>query len=480
MPSKHTPAFLCLLWGVALPALAHAQTMQGSNAAQPAAGQAPVQATAQAAPLKQTVETDPDLPTMRVGNLFTPPNGQPRSYWDGLVGHVSIEGGISGNPWTHTGRNFGQYYMDRANTATLNQIMGSLSHPITPIGGGYGVGFVIEAMYGSDARYDPTIGMGDGSLTGQYQWAPTQIHLDAHLPWIFKHGIDVQIGQMYGLMGTEGTPALARQMYSFSYAADYIMPFEMVGIVATMHLSKHMDWILGIDAGSSVTFGEAGNNSRPKGYFGFAWNNLLDGRLNIHAVGHFGPGGNNGPTRISALGWSSAGIGPKANHLMQYNPDVMVTYHASKTVSVTLDATYLHDDATRDDAYGISTYLAWDINPSLTLNARGEIFRDNNGAVISQYTGSMAYVNALRNQPYSYYNAPPTTYGDLTLGATYRPEAINRHLGKGTFTLRPEIRLDKSLNGTRPFNHAGTVDAPTITNGDENMLTFNCDAVLSF
>nr|WP_249204513.1 outer membrane beta-barrel protein [Acetobacter thailandicus] len=423
---------------------------------------------------------DPDIPAMQVGNLFTPKKGQPLSYWDGLVGHLTVEAGVSGNPWTKSGHNFAQFYVDRANTTTLNQIMGSLSHPVSPVGGGYGIGFVFEAMYGSDARFDPTIGMGENVLTGMYQWAPTQAHIDAHLPWLFKHGIDVQVGQMYGLLGAEGTPALARPFYSFNYASDYIVPFETVGIVATMHLTDHMDWIMGIDAGNSVTFGSSGNNSRPKGYFGFAWNNLLDGKLSMHAIGRFGPQGNNGLTRYSADGWASAGIGKPANHLMQYNAEFLATYHINKKVSVTEDIIYLHDDASRDDVYGFTSYLAWDINPSLTFNARGEIFRDNTGAVITQYTGTTSYVHSLSNRPYAYFNAAPTTYGEMTVGAAYRPEFINKHLGKGSFTLRPEVRLDKSLNGTRPFNRGGTVQDPVVNNGTNNMFWFNCDATLSF
>lgn len=96
----------------------------------------------------------------RAGNLFHVQPGHTPTYWEGLEGHVTIEAGISGNPWTRSGRNFAQYYSDRANTVTLNQIIGSLSHPVTSVGSGYGIGFVLEAMYGSDARFDPTIGMG--------------------------------------------------------------------------------------------------------------------------------------------------------------------------------------------------------------------------------------------------------------------------------------------------------------------------------
>lgn len=444
-----------------------------------ALAQAPDIPTEEERPLEATEPAEDVTPAPVAGNIFHPRPGHARTYWDGLEGHVQIEAGVSGNPWTRSGRNFGQFYTDRANTVTMNQIMGSLSHAVTDVGKGYGIGFVLEAMYGSDARFDPTIGMGSGSLTGLYQWVPTQAHLDVHLPWIYHKGIDVQIGQMYGLMGSEGTPSLARPFYTFNYASDYIVPFETVGIVATMHLSRTMDWILGVDAGNSTTFGASGNNNKPKGYFGFAWNKLMHGRLSLHAIGHFGPQGNNGRA-VSAGGWTSAGMGRSANHLMQYNGDIMATYHVNNRVTLTVDGTYLHDDGLRDDAYGISSYVAWDIRPWLTFNARGEIFRDNTGGVITEYAGFTSFTKSLTNQPFPYYAAPPTTYGALTLGVSYRPEFINRRMALGKLTIRPEIRLDKSLNGTRPFNQSGTVANPVVTNGTNNMLWFSCDAIWSF
>ena len=433
------------------------------------------------APEEQVQKTEEVAQT---GNIFHHKPGTPHSYWDNLEGHLSIEAGIAGNPWTSSGRNFAQFYVDRANTVTMNQILGSLSHPVEDVGHGYGIGFTFETLYGSDGRFDPTAGMGSGALNSLYQWIPTQAHIDFKFPWIFKNGIDVQIGQMYGLLGAEGTPSLARPFYTFNYASDYIVPFETVGIVATMHLTKKMDWILGIDAGNSTTFGQYGNNNKPKGYFGFAWNNLMNGKLNFHLIGHFGPQGNNGRTYTDGP-WTSAGVGAIANEKMQYNADFLATYHINDKMSVTVNGTYLHDDLTRDDVYGVTTYFAYDINPSLTFNARGEVFRDNTGGTILEYSSFTSFTKALTNKPYPYYMAEPTTYGELTLGVTYRPDFINKHVHFGQFTFRPEIRLDKSLNGTRPFNKAAYPTAANgyntvVRDGDNNMLWFSCDAIWAF
>ncbi|APH57410.1 putative exported protein [Granulibacter bethesdensis] len=409
------------------------------------------------------------------------------SYWDNTEAHLTIQAGITGNPWTKSGRNFGQFYADRANTVTLNQIMGNLSHPIQDVGKGYGVGFVFEMMYGSDARFDPTIGMADGVLTGLYQWVPTQAHIDFHLPWITKGGVDIQVGQMYGLLGSEGTPALLRPFYTFNYASDYIVPFEMVGVMTTTHVTDKMDFILGINAGNSTTFGNAGNNSRPKGTIGAQWNNLMDNKLNFHLLGNFGPQGNNSYPVTSPDGlFTSAGVGPRANDEMQYNVDFLASYKVNQKTTVTVDATYLHDDLLRADAYGVTTYLAYDINPNLTFNARGEVFRDNTGLIIAQYSSFTSFTRAISNKPFPYFVAPPTTYGELTLGVTYRPDFVNRHMfWGGKFTVRPEIRYDRSLNGTNPFNESAVPSAangyfPVVNNGTNDMLWFNLDMIVNF
>ncbi|MGD7068953.1 outer membrane beta-barrel protein [Acetobacter sp. AAB5] len=399
-------------------------------------------------------------------NLKSPSS---HSWFDDVEGHIVVEAGVNGNPWTKTGRNWAQSYVDRANTATLNQITGTLSHPVTELGDGYGLGFVFEVLYGSDARFNPTIGMGDGNLTGMYQWTPTQAHIDAHLPWLTKGGIDLQIGQQYGIQGFEGTDALERPFYSYNYSSDFIVPFETVGVLATWHMTDHAALVMGVNAGNSTTFGHAKNNTRPKGYFGLQFTELAGGKLDIAAIGYFGPQ------------QSIYAIGREANHDMEYIGDLLASYKINDKTTVTLNATYFHDDYLQDDVYGVTAYFAHDFSDELTFNARGEIFRDNNGGVVGNNTSPMSYVNELRGQNYSYDYAPGTTYGELTVGVTYRPGFLK--LPKGSFSIRPEVRLDKSLNGTRPFNRVSPTDDPNVNyanNGMNNMFWFSCDAIWAF
>lgn len=166
---------------------------------------------------------------------------------------------------------------------------------------------------------------------------------------------------------------------------------------------------------------------------------------------------------------------------MEYIGDIIASYKINETTTFTLNGTYFHDDYLQDDVYGVTAYFAHDFYPWLTFNARGEIFRDNNGGVIGSNTSTMSYINELRGRPYPYNYAAGTTYGELTVGVAYRPQFL--HLPKGSLTIRPELRLDKSLNGTRPFNRVSSTDDPTIkyaNNGTNNMFWFSCDAIWAF
>lgn len=401
-------------------------------------------------------------------------------YWSDIVGHASIEAGIAGNPWTRSGRNFGQFYSDRANTLTINQIVLSLSHPISGIGSGYGFGFTFEAMYGSDSRFDVTIGLGDRALNGLYQWVPLQAHINLHTPWVLKRGMDFEIGHSYGLMGSEGTTALSRPLYTFNYTSDYIVPFQTIGAIATLHLSSRWDGIIGVDAGNSTSFGRSANNSRPKGYIGMTANRLFDGRLDLHVIGRLGPQGYAGPSVMSPDGLMSIGIGSQANHLMQYSVDFLTNYRISDHLTASFASTWMYDYVLPGAAYGATGYLAWSLTPALGIGLRGEIFRDDTGSVVLAYPGTTAFKRQLRNAPYAFYAAPPTTYGDLTLGLVYEPFAGNKRSLVGKITFRPEIRIDHSLNGTRPFNRAPGSNNTIIRNGDQTMMMLSSDMVLSF
>ena len=60
-----------------------------------------------------------------------------------------------------------------------------------------------------------------------------------------------------------------------------------------------------------------------------------------------------------------------------------------------------------------------------------------------------------------------TTYGAITAGVNIKPPMPKPI---GGLTVRPEIRYDRSLNGTRPFNDSS----------DEDQFTMGVDCILTF
>lgn len=371
-----------------------------------------------------------------------------------LVGQ--IEGGIMANPARpDNGINFGNFLADHANQVQLNQLEFTLAKAIDPSKSEYQVGFTLEGLYGSDARYYHLLGISDRAISDRYQVLPAQAHVDVHLPWLTSGGLDMQAGILQAPMGVETLDPTTRPFYTLAYTSEYSVPFQHVGAMFKWHVDPIVDVTFGIDTGNQTTFGRSDNNHEPAGYFGFNLNGLAGGKLNIIELSRVGP-----ENAIVVLG-------PRADSQMRYWNDINAAYQINDKLSVTGEFNYLHDDGIRADTYSFVSFLSYKITPSLTFNYRGEIYRDNTGQFVVSFLNNTAYMGAIAGATVPAEFAPPTTYGALTLGVTYKPD-----LGHGVrvFEVRPEIRFDRSLNGTTPFNDGRNT----------GMFTFGMDGVMGF
>ncbi|MBB2179289.1 outer membrane beta-barrel protein [Gluconacetobacter tumulicola] len=371
-----------------------------------------------------------------------------------LVGQ--IEGGIMANPARpDNGINFGNFLADHANQVQLNQLEFTLSKAIDPSKSAYQIGFTLEGLYGSDARYYHLLGVSDRAFSNRYQLIPAQAHVDVHLPWLTRGGLDMQAGILQAPMGVETLDPTTRPFYTLAYTSEYSVPFEHVGAMFKWHVIPILDVTFGVDTGNQTTFGKSDPNHEAAGYFGFNLNGLAGGKLNIIELSRIGP-----ENAVAALG-------PRADSEMRYWNDINAAYQVNDKLSVTGEFNYLHDEGLRADTYSFVSFLSYKITPSLTFNYRGEIYRDNTGQFVLSFLNNTAYMTAFTGAAVPLEAAPPTTYGALTLGVTYRPT-----LGHGVrvFELRPEIRFDRSLNGTSPFNDGRNT----------GVFTFGMDGVLGF
>ena len=371
------------------------------------------------------------------------------SEWaSGLKYTAQIEGGIVGNPQSpDNGENFGQLFTDKANHPILNQLLLTMERDIDPKATDYDVGVKLQGMYGSDARIVHSLGLFDHAIHDRNQIDIVEANVTVHTPWAFDGGIDFKAGVYPTPLGFEVIDPKGNPFYSHSYIFNYGLPFKHLGLLSTLHTSDLLDLYLGIDTGTNVTIFDGDNNRRPGGIFGFGLNNLLDGKLTVLALSHVGP---EDSTKNTPFGDSA----------MRYFNDVVLTYKQSDALTFTTELNYVKEDGFRAEGYGASQYASYTLTDELTLNGRAEVWRDNGNFFVSNPVNSLDYVNYERGVNSNFYvSQGPTTYSEITAGVTYKPSGLPTVINN--LMIRPEIRYDRSLSGTRPYD--GGKDKGSVT-----------------
>jgi hypothetical protein len=378
----------------------------------------------------------------------------PASWQSSIKLGAQAEIGIVGNPaGPSDGQNFGQLFTDHANQVQLNQLLLTAQRAIDPKETGFDVGFKLQGLYGSDARYTHFLGELDRLTSNRYQFDIVEANVTVHLPWLTEGGIDVKAGQYATPIGYETIDPSTNPFYSHSYIFNFGIPLKHTGVLTTTHVNSLLDVYLGIDSGVNTSLGSGDNNGAPAGLFGIGLN-LLDGNLTILALSHIGP---ENPSRVF----------PNADSYQRYLNDVTATYKASDKLSFTTEVNYIRDDFARAEGYGAAQYVQYALADTVTLNGRAEIWRDNNGFFVGAFPQNLGFVKAEAGYPATVIIAAPTTYSEFTVGVTYKPGLAAPF---DTLLLRPELRYDRALNGTSPFN-AGR---------DRGAFTIAMDAVLGF
>ena len=206
----------------------------------------------------------------------------------------------------------------------------------------------------------------------------------------------------------------------------------------------------------NTTFDKGDPNTAFAFQGGFALNGFaLDGKLSVLALTHMGP-----ENPIGAV--------PHANSEMRYLNDVLFTYKYSDALTLLTEFNFIKDDAFHAQAYGAAEYFTYTVSDEVALVGRGEIYRDNNNFFVAGFPGNRDFVNLERGFPLEkgiVGASAPTTYGELTLGLNLKPPVPGPIQA---LTIRPEVRYDYSLNGTKPFGN-GT---------DQGQFTFGLDFIL--
>jgi hypothetical protein len=363
------------------------------------------------------------------------------------------------------GLNFGHLFTDHANQAQLNQVLLTASKPLDPKDAGYQWGFKLQVLYGSDARYTQFLGeLNRVAPNARYQPDIVEANVLGHFPWLTEGGIDLKAGQYSSPLGNETIDPSTNLFYSHSYIFQFGLPFKHTGALTITHVNSTLDVYAGVDTGANTTFGPLGdNNSAIGGIGGFALN-LMDGNLTVLALTHFGP---EQATRLLAP------IGVNANGEWRYYNDVVVTWKATDKLTLTTELNWVRDDygfvGKPVNGFGGAQYVSYTLTDTLILNARAELWRDDNNFFVASFPGNSAYIQAQQGFPTFVHAAPGTntTYGALTLGVTYKPEMPAPISG---LLIRPEVRWDHAFTNNKPFN----------AQRSDNAVTLGADAVLTF
>jgi hypothetical protein len=395
----------------------------------------------------------------------------PPGYWiNGIHLSAQIEGGVTFNP-AGPKQNFGQLFTDKPNTVLLNQILLTANKPLDPKATDFDWGFKLQGMYGSDARYTHFLGELDRvNPQDRNQFDIVEANALFHLPVLFEGGVDIKAGQYSTPLGFETIDPSTNPFYSHSYIFSFGLPFKHTGVLTTSHVNPMLDVYLGVDTGSNTTFGPLGENNSAVAFLGGVNLTLMDGALTVLALTHIGP--ENASRALSPAGFNADGY-------YRYYNDIVITYKSSPRLTLTTELNWIRDDfgatgfagdrPSSANGFGIAQYASYTLNDNLTLNARAEVYRDDNNFFVAGFGANNGFDQFQKGFATPVTTAlHATTYGEITLGVTFKPADMPAPISG--LLIRPEVRYDHDLGGARAFN----------SNKDNGSFTIASDVVLTF
>ncbi len=364
-----------------------------------------------------------------------------------------LEAGVTANFASPDDRqNFGRLLDDRSNEPMLNQLAVVAERSLDPKSSDrFDWGFKIELFYGSDARYLHSLGLFDLTTDDTVQPDLPEAWFLAHFPLEgTAGGVDLKVGKFMNCFGADMSDPRMNVFYSRSYIFNFGCPFNGTGVLATLHALPGLDLYASVDRGLNVAVED---NNDSASFYGGLGGNLCGGKLTYAALTHIGP------------------ENPGDNHDFRYLSDVTITWKATDKFTSITDFNYVYEESFRAKGYGVAQYFTYAITDWLTAGIRGEIWRDADGFFVAQFASNNDFIHFARGDDTVFdrrtVGGGRTTYGALTAGVTIRPSVPKPLTG---LMIRPELRYDRSLNSTRPFNDSS----------DRDMLTAGVDVIFSF
>lgn len=361
-----------------------------------------------------------------------------------------VESGFTGNfDSPKDNQNFGRLLDDRSNELVLNQAVINFERALDSERG-FDWGFKLQLLFGTDARYLHSLGTRYHQAgTGQYQGDVPEVFLNLHLPVLTDGGVDVTLGKFVTLSGVETVDPNPNAFYSHTYIFSFGVPTNHTGALFNLHANKALDLIAGVTRGVNTSIED--NNNAPAFHGGFNWK-INDERVVLFGSTHIGPESTDNDTDI------------------RYVNDIALTWKVTDKLTSITEVNYVQDEEANADAYGAAQYLTYAFNDAISASIRGEVWRDDEGFYVGQYANPLDSFRSSSGQstidPRSIAGAR-TTYCALTIGLDFKLPMPKPLAG---LRIRPELRVDRSLNDKKAFNDSS----------DDRMFTAAIDAILTF
>jgi hypothetical protein len=384
--------------------------------------------------------------TTEEGKTTTSPTPEPRFKIYGW-----IDSGVTFNPGDPKDRqNFGRLFDDRSNELMLNQAVITLERTLPSGLTSFDWGFKLQAMMGSDARAIHSLGLLDNTMNETTEPDIVEAYLALHFPIFSPGGVDLKLGKFVTLEGNETIDPRSNFFYSHTYLFNFGIPFNHTGALAIWHATPQVDFYGGVTRGVNTSLDD---NNDSLAFHGGVGLNLLDGNFALLVSTHIGPETVNN------------------NHDNRYVNDLTFTAKLTKKFTAITDLNYAYDAAADATGYGIAQQFLYTINDVFSVGARGEVWRDADGFYIASFAENDDALDVLRGGNVTLdprtVGGGRTTYGAVTIGVNIKPPVAKP---AASLVIRPELRYDRSLNNTRPFNDSS----------DRDQFTAALDFVLAF
>jgi len=271
---------------------------------------------------------------------------------------------------------------DRANELQMNELYGYIGKAADTGGCGWDWGARVDALYGTNYRWDTSAGFETHWGNGQfYGLAVPQMYGE-----VAYNNLSVKIGRWFSPVGYYVIGTANNYFPILPYTFQYGEPFTHTGALATYKASD------ALTVGGGITHGwdSSDNTGNPHAGGLLTASYAIDDQRSFAYVGVFGPEPN-----FSGVNLANNGFGYTNRYLQT------LVYINKFTDNVT--GVLQSDFGRQTDAvvagqvaswYGINSYLYWNQTCRLQWGVNGEWFRDDGGFRVGQVLPSFGSPNA--------------------------------------------------------------------------------------